>query len=674
MAELVSLIRENFSGLVALRHIGRIGQFHRIQASPGFRQAARYCLEILTETGVEAKIHSFPATEDAMFWSSPGFQEWDASEAVCYLVAPEEHRTKLADFRENPISLIQRSAPFDGEVPVILVEDGEELEDYRGLDVAGKVVLTRGRVERVRELAVEKFGAVGILYDGMRSVPPLREHTDLPDARQYTSFWWGKGDKKCFGFVLTPRQGDKLRRLLKEGHEVRIKARVDARFYDGALEVVEGVIPGRTDEWVVVIAHLCHPLPSANDNASGSAVALEVAVTLRRLINRGDLPVPLRGIRFLWVPEIYGTYAYLSTHEDLLPRIVAGLNLDMVGQNQELCGSVLLLESPPMAAASFVPFVLYELFEQVGVEARSFSGTGGFPLFRYHFSPFSGGSDHYILSDPTVGIPTPMIIQWPDRFYHTDQDTPDKSDPDMLHRIGTLAAAYAFTIANATPEDARRLGYGMLSRWEAILGEVFRREAQALWEASSPEELSTALAKAQRRLGFWARSAVRSLESLKRLWPGSEGELRLRFTSPIESYTARLRGRLKDVALLRGEALGIRRLEELPAPEEAPEVYRKAAKVVPVRLHRGPVAGLAWRLKSLPEEERERWHRLNKRYREYRYVLPALALYWADGRRTLAEILELVELETGLSAPEYLTEYFEFLEKMGYVRLEEIRV
>ncbi|MCD6264160.1 hypothetical protein J7L60_07135, partial [Candidatus Bathyarchaeota archaeon] len=69
----------------------------------------------------------------------------------------------------------------------------------------GRMVMTNGDVRRVHSLAVEKHGAIGIIYDGMRAFPPVRRPHDLDDALQYTSFWWTKGMKPCFGFVLSPR-------------------------------------------------------------------------------------------------------------------------------------------------------------------------------------------------------------------------------------------------------------------------------------------------------------------------------------------------------------------------------------------------------------------------------------------------------------------------------------
>jgi aminopeptidase YwaD len=194
-----------YSGQAAWQMVTDLSRFHRIQASPGYRQAAHWVHEHLAEAGLEAKILSYPADEKTQFWAWRSFQESDCTEAMLHLVAPEEEATTLADFRACPISLIQRSASFEGEAEVVLLEDGEQEDDYDGLDVAGKVVLSRGALRRVWELAVKQRGALGILFDGMRAVNPVRPEGDLADVRQYTSFWWRPGDEKCFGFVLTPR-------------------------------------------------------------------------------------------------------------------------------------------------------------------------------------------------------------------------------------------------------------------------------------------------------------------------------------------------------------------------------------------------------------------------------------------------------------------------------------
>ena len=661
-------IREEFSGQAAKGYVVDITRYHRMQASPGFRQAAHYCLERLREVGVRAEILSFPADEKTQYWSARMFQEWEVAEATLHLVEPEDERRKLADFRDCPISLIQRSAPFEGEAEVVLLEDGEEEAEYEGLHLKGKVVLTKGDVDRVRQLAVEKRGAVGIISDGMRETPPVRARMDVPDAIQYTSFWWSGREKKCFGFVLSPREGERLRGLIKKQAQdgeppVKVRAKVVSRLYDGEIEVVSALIPGETNQEVVMVAHLCHPRPSANDNASGSAAALEIARTLQKLIDGGKLAQPRRGIRFLWVPEMTGTYAYLATHEDEIERLVAGLNLDMVGQNQELCGSSFLIEQPPQALPSFAPHLLERLREELLGETSAFGGTGSYALFRHAVIPFSGGSDHYILSDPSVGVPTPMIIQWPDKFYHTSQDTPDKVDPAMLGRVGSLAATYAYFLANAGSREATWLGYEMAARFKRdMVRFVQEKVTEATNIGEETDKLGETVALLRKKVAYLVEREQQALASLKRLSPeiGVEG-----WQGEVTEFANRELAKGEEaVRVCAGERA---ELPEASKPE-LDEWEEKAARMIPRRLYRGPIP-LRHYLNQLNEEERERWWQMRQKHKKGFRILPTLAGYWADGKRSLLEIADLIELETGQRDAELLVEYFQMLGKMNLVEL-----
>lgn len=668
-------IWQTYSGDAAWQAVADLSRFHRIQASPGYRQAAQLVYQRLVEAGLEVEIFSYPADAETSFWSWSSFQEWECSEATLQLVAPEKDAKKLADFRACPIALIQRSAPFEGEAEVVLLKDGVDEADYKGLDVAGKVVLSRGELRRVWELAVEQRDAAGILFDGMRPVVPVRPEGDLADVRQYTSFWWQPGDAVCFGFVLTPRQGQALRRLLKDAEEpVRVQARVVSRLYDGAMEVVSAAIPGETDEEIVVVAHLCHPQPSANDNASGSAAALEAARTLQSLVASGDLPQPQRTIRFLWLPEMSGSLAYLSGREMDLDRLVAGLNLDMVGEDQGQTGSVWLIERPPDAAASFAPELLARLRDElpalkgmVGV-SPSHTGMGGYPLYRQAEVPFSGGSDHFILSDPTVGVPTPMLIQWPDRFYHTSADTPDRTDPHSLARAGTLAASYAYWLATAGAEQITWLGYEMVARFKARVVEVAQAAVTKAQSRDEPEALAKAIINLDRRLAYLLGREKAALHSLERL--ASADCLLADLCVEAERVVSRELAWARGGVDLHAAALGFESLPIIPARDRSDE-EQQAAQMIPARLVRGPIP-LQQYLRRLDDEDREAWRQLLKaRKGGVHHTLTPLALYWADGQRSVLDIADLVELETGARDVELLRTYFQLLEKLGFVSFKQ---
>jgi aminopeptidase YwaD len=661
------------SGEAAWQTVSDLSRYHRIQASPGYRQSAHLILQRLHDYGLQAEILSFPADEATQFWAWPSFQEWDCKEATLSLIEPHEEAAVLADYRASPISVIQRSTAFHGEADVVLLEDGEEEAEYEGLDLAGKVVLTRGDWHRVWELAVQERGAVGILSDGMRSLAPVRPEGDLLDVRQYTSFWWRPGDKKCFGFVLTPRQGQELRRLLKTpGETVRVRAHVNAHLYDGALEVVSATIPGRTEDEIVVVAHLCHPLPSANDNASGAAAALEAARALQSLIDSGDLAQLRRTLRFLWVPEMTGTFAYLADREARLERLVAGINLDMVGEDQCQTGSAWLFERPPDAAASFAPDLLGWLRDQLpalkgmtGV-ASSLSAMGANPLYRQAEVGYSGGSDHYILSDPTVGVPTPMLIQWPDRFYHTSADTPDRTDPQSLARAAAVASAYAYWLASAGLDDTTWLGYEMSARFRACLVERAGQAAAELWAQDGEEALARTLDGLDRRLAYLLGRHKAALGTLQRL---ADVECLLTdLEADAERAAERELAWVRRAAGLRAAALDLGDLAALP-PRQLTLLEGEASGLVPVRKMRGPIP-LSPHLGRLTGAERDAWRELNKARKDRSWnTLIDLAAYWADGSRSVLEIADVVELETGKRDVELLLAYFRLLEMLGFVSL-----
>lgn len=673
--EILKSIRTGFSGPAAMEHVADIVRHHRIQASPGYRAAAQQICEKLAGWGLEAELLSFPADESARFWAIPMFQEWTCRGATLELIEPAEKAGTLADYRAAKLSVIQRSAPWQGEADVVVLEDGTEPDHYAGLDVAGKLVLTNGELERIRQLACEQRGAAGIIHDGMRDAPPVRERWDLPDALQYTSFWWTPEDEKAFGFVLSPREGDRLRRLIASRREngdgpVRVRAHVDTEFTDGAIEVVTALIPGQTDDEVWVLSHLCHPQPSANDNASGAATAMEIARTLQRLIEAGDLATPRRTIRFIWMPEMTGTYAYLATHETLIPGVVAAINLDMVGEDQNQTGSSLLLIGSPHATPSFVDTLAVELFEAVSDDASGFGGTGSYPLFRWAETPYMPGSDHYILADPSVGIPCPMLNQWPDKFYHTSFDTLDRVSPDMLARAGTIAGTYVYFLAHAGLHDTLWLARAMVARFKC---QIISRMQEAITHAmavtgeGAAAALAGQIAEVERRTGYEIHRARAALQSLQRLSPDL----------PVDTYADDVdrfaREELSQTLItIGGQAAGLG-IGELPAPPEPEpdEHERRAAVLVPRRRHRGPIdMAIRARRRRLSPEDRERMYQLAKEHKSAMQVIPVLALYRADGRRTLAGIIDLVELETGKRETGLLVEYFELLEKMELIDIE----
>ena len=89
--------------------------------------------------------------------------------------------------------------------------------------------------------------------------------------------------------------------------------------------------------------------------------------------------------------------------------------------------------------------------------------------------------------------------------------------------------------------------------------------------------------------------------------------------------------------------------------------------MTPKRLYRGPyraIGGMA----DLSLEERSAWIQLLFS-RKSGFTMSTLSEYWADGRRTALEIVDLVEMEMGVRDAELIVRRFEILNKLGLVDL-----
>jgi aminopeptidase YwaD len=653
--ELIPAIRKHVSGNRALEAVRGIARFHRIQASPGYDAAAEWLIAQLEAAGLEAEVERVPADGRTRYLGQLMPQGWVCDRAVAVLHGDGPAHT-LCEFSTEPLSLIQRSAPARGRFALIELTEGTEPAHYDGIDVRGRVVVTRGDVHRVHDLAVTERGAAGLISFGRRLVHPVRdEHTD-PDSLAYTSFWWGEHEARGWGVVVSPRVAEHLIRLLREGQPLELEIAIETRAYDTTIPLVSTVLPAATPDAhaeVLIVSHLCHPFPGANDNASGAAANLESALALAALAREGALPERRRAIRHLWMPEFTGTYAWLATRNDAGDpgaNIVAALNLDMVGEDQKQCGSTFLIERAPAFAASFAETLIALIRDRCVDWVLSYSGPGHVPIPRLADVPFSGGSDHAVLGDPAIGVPCPMLIQWPDRFYHSSYDTPARCDPDSLALAARCAVAYAaFVAAAAEPQI----------EWLATnIGRLARMRMLAALEPGGDGT----------HAHHEFNRASRALESLER------------FARP-----RRERGRLAtasaDARTGAASAASRRELDALKTFLEREIKHSAAARREPPRASRIPVrllqAPLHYQRRliegwdRLPAVDRARWRALEGGEGGHA-ALFELAWCACDSARTLDEITQLVHEESGRDAPGPISEFFAWTAALGLSTWKEL--
>ena len=295
---------------------------------------------------------------------------------------------RLLDYADHPLHVVSYSLPFEGVV---------------------------SREELLRHLHVH---------------PHLREA--IPFVFKYYERDWG--------LCATQDLRDQLR---DEAYRVMIRA----SFEPGELKVGEIVIPGESEETFVLAAHLCHPA-MVNDDLTGVVVGLDAA----RILLESQQRSPRRyTYRLLILPETIGSVAYLSHHESLIPKMIAGLFLEMLGN-----------DSPHALQGSFQPESQADRCLRTAL--RGLDPNGYTSAYRTIID-----NDERQFNAPGVRVPmlslsrveAPKPARPPYREYHSSLDTPAIVTQERL-------------------EASRDLLLGLIEAWERNLyavnnfkGEVF---------------------------------------------------------------------------------------------------------------------------------------------------------------------------------------------------------
>ena len=254
-----------------------------------------------------------------------------------------------------------------------------------------------------------------------------------------------------------------------------------------------------------------------------------------------------------------------------------------------------------------------------------------------------------------------MLIQWPDRFYHTSADTLDKVDPDMLQVVGSLATAYAYWLAAAGQAEVTWLGHEMVTGFRTALGREVQELGEQILTSPEGETGAEAIRKWPLRAQYLLERQRAGLGTLLRLWPEAVpliGELEAWVEGSVREESERLR---RLVGHLPTQAAETTEMERSEGEEEA-------AAMVVQRRYPGPLRTPPHERKLNSEDQEALW-RLQKEHREF-YRALTLALYWCDGKRTLLEVADLVEQECGQRDVKALKEHFQLLEKMELVTVE----
>lgn len=491
--KLKQLIADELDGENAVNTVRELTYYWRSPGSSGYKEAAEYLKGYLEKIGLEVTSIDAPMdnrTPVGNYRFTP--LAWEPVDAILKVVSPEEK--VLVSFDEAPICINSWSAstPPEGvEAEVVYVGRGTRDEDYEGKDVRGKIVLTdTGYSWRVHGQAVEKRGAIGFVNDDIAEIPHAKTREMYPDFVLWNTLYEQQLDgqpNQGWGLCISPRMGDYLRELLRQG-PVKLYARVITKMFEGVMENPMGIIEGSTypEEEVLLVSHLGHPRPAAVDNAAGCAHITEVARAINSLIQRGDIPRPKRTLKFFYGPEGHHTNIYFDRleKEGTLDRVICGLSSHCGGDPEQLKGPLTLTRNSA-GNPSFIDDVCIDFMEEIpsmfpapGPRART--------PFSYKVEPrFMGGDSLQIVG---WGIPGIEMARRPNIFWHTPFDTVDKTSAEEFLKCGYIYAMAALAIADAGLPGTIQIMKNVAGRSGSRLTETARAAREELVGAASGEQ------------------------------------------------------------------------------------------------------------------------------------------------------------------------------------------
>lgn len=433
--------------------VRELSRFHgRQSGTPGGEMAAAYLQQRLPQ----ASRQSFP------------IRTLQIHPPVKVSLTTGGHTKVLQNIRDF-IPILNGATAHLASIPVIFVGYGIAdsalgLNEYADLSVTGKVVLFlrgqpkgyTGRVthrEKVRTARAK--GAVAYLTV---TGPLLAPYEQRRGMSQRPMAMYGEDPEEALpGLWITPSVADALLepvgltpelfqkdmdralspRSVETGSVVTLE--MDQRQSNADAANVLGLWPGSDPdlrhETIILGAHYDHfgvqdgtVFPGADDNASGSAVLLEVA----RVLAAAEAK-PKRSILFLALAAeeqgLLGSRFYVAHPARPLSATKAMINVDHagVGSGKLTVGLSRLEKATAQAAADTV-------------------GLGG-QLELFGFFP---GGDHVPFAE--AGIPTAAIVSsGPHPDFHQPTDTPDKIRPDILASVTRLTLSLVWALANDEP-------------------------------------------------------------------------------------------------------------------------------------------------------------------------------------------------------------------------------
>ncbi|GLH99890.1 M28 family peptidase [Phytohabitans aurantiacus] len=419
MRDLTDFYQQAIRPQVLLDHVAAVA-FDRLQGSTGLARAATVVEGLAADAGLDVTVAWHPPGAPTSRWWQ--FTAPAANSPVAASLHLGDHL--IAQYATCPMILARGSASTPtGGMHTPLVTLAADAPSQADLTRAFVLVPPTPRFKIPALL--DRLTAAGAAAVGVESASPDPGRVDrleIPDRCPLVAM------------SLSGEQAARLR-ATGPGTELTVHAEHEPA---AAMPVVHAVVPGAAPgPAALLIAHLCHPGPGADDNASGVAALLSIGAAA------AALPAQRRPrLELLWAPEMVGTAAWL--HERLksakpLPDFV--ISVDMVGAHPTQTGAVLTIERSADHVPSPLAAALDAAADAADPPVISYSTASTCSRHPRMVVPFVGASDHLLFSDPKIAIPGAHLTCGPSSLHHSSRDTVSTLSAKHLHRHTAMVAA-----------------------------------------------------------------------------------------------------------------------------------------------------------------------------------------------------------------------------------------
>jgi aminopeptidase YwaD len=539
------------------------------------------------ESEVMAKLAREYGFSNVVIEDYPTGQTYQPIVGELWTTAPKS--IKLYDIHDIPESLASTNA--NGDISGELVNVGQgTAQDFEGKDLKGKFVLSLapnglGGVYN-RAVAGGAIGVVGIsaIGAGDRAADyPTEIVSTTVNAQPNTAAW-----------AVSPRVARELETMLNRGQKVTIRSITKSEQVPNKQEIVHAEIPGdgSTTQEVAIGGHLYEGYikQGANDDNSGCALTLEIGRAYLKLIAEGKLPRPKRTINFQWVQEISGTNAWFNAHPDKQKVLIGDLNYDMEGLRLTQSRAYWILHRTPDTFPSYLNDIAQSMMEYIAEVSRERvryraagygasqpveSPNGSTDAFYIKIDKHYGSSDHVTYMQH--GVPAVIFNTWPDMWYHSSQDTPDKQDPTQYKRAAAVGLGSLAALASGTDEMAARILSENIGRGLARMGESHTKGLGYMADATDAATLTGAYKEARVAILHQAEVEKGVVNSASVLWTNADsGKQKTTTFGPlIDQRAAALLNEVRTSYQLHATQRGVPASEPVMATEE-----REAANLV----------------------------------------------------------------------------------------------